>query len=409
MNKQYKKRLSMTIASVLAILGFTMPAIALADLNGIDVSSYQPSDITARVAADFAIVKTTQGTSYVNPKANAQIANAQATGKEIGIYHYAGGGNPESEADYFINNSANYIRKAVLVLDWESNQNASWGNTDWATRFVNRVKARTGVIPMVYVQASAVWQVQGARNAGAGLWVAQYASMSPTGYQSNPWKYGAYSEAMRQYTSNGVLPGYSGRLDLNIFAGDRTAWRKYANPSGSTATVPTPAPTPKPSGIDYNNLATRTLRGEFGNLPQRRTNLDTAYGSGTYDKVQAIINSRYNVSGSTNQNGGNYSGISHRVQRGETISSIAARYGKYPLSAWKVPSGNINRIYVGQVVTYGGGSYSTSSNSSSRRVTVRSGDTLSKIASRLGVSYTQIHGYRSGNPNVIYPGEVLYY
>ena len=198
MNKQYKKRLSMTIASVLAILGFTMPAVALADLNGIDVSSYQPSDITARVAADFAIVKTTQGTSYVNPKANAQIANAQATGKEIGIYHYAGGGNPESEADYFINNSANYIRKAVLVLDWESNQNASWGNTDWATRFVNRVKARTGVIPMVYVQASAVWQVQGARNAGAGLWVAQYASMSPTGYQSNPWKYGAYSEAMRQ-------------------------------------------------------------------------------------------------------------------------------------------------------------------------------------------------------------------
>ena len=409
MNKQHKKRLSMTIASVLAILGFTMPAVALADLNGIDVSSYQTSDVTARVAADFAIVKTTQGTSYVNPRANTQIANAQATGKEIGIYHYAGGGNPEAEADFFINNSAGYIRKAVLVLDWESNQNASWGNTDWATRFVNRVKARTGVTPMVYVQASAVWQVQGARNAGAGLWVAQYASMNPTGYQSSPWKYGAYGEAMRQYTSNGVLPGYSGRLDLNIFAGDRTAWRKYANPSGSMATVTTPAPTPKPSGIDYNDLATRTLRGEFGNLPQRKTNLDTAYGSGTYDKVQAIINSRYNVGTSTNQNKVTYSGISHRVQRGETISSIAARYGKYPLSAWKVPSGNINQIYVGQIVTYGGGSYSTSSGSGARRVTVRSGDTLSRIASRLGVSYTQIHGYRSGNPNVIYPGEVLYY
>lgn len=409
MNKQHKKRLSMTIASVLAILGFTMPAVALADLNGIDVSSHQTSDVTARVAADFAIVKTTQGTNYVNPNANAQIANAQATGKEIGIYHYAGGGNPEAEADFFINNSAGYIRKAVLVLDWEADENASWGNTDWATRFVNRVKARTGVTPMVYVPASAVWQVQGARNAGAGLWVAQYASMYPTGYQSSPWKYGAYGEAMRQYTSNGVLPGYSGRLDLNIFAGDRTAWRKYANPSGSMATVTTPAPTPKPSGIDYNDLATRTLRGEFGNLPQRRTNLDTAYGSGTYDKVQAIINSRYNVGTSTNQNKVTYSGISHRVQRGETISSIAARYGKYPLSAWKVPSGNINQIYVGQIVTYGGGSYSTSSSSGARRVTVHSGDTLSRIASRLGVSYTQIHGYRSGNPNVIYPGEVLYY
>ena len=42
-------------------------------------------------------------------------------------------------------------------------------------------------------------------------------------------------------------------------------------------------------------------------------------------------------------------------------------------------------------------------------MTVRSGDTLSGIAARLGISYTQLSGYRSGNPNVIYPGEVLRY
>ena len=43
------------------------------------------------------------------------------------------------------------------------------------------------------------------------------------------------------------------------------------------------------------------------------------------------------------------------------------------------------------------------------RVAVRSGDTLSGIAARLGIGYTQLTGYRSGNPNVIYPGEVLHY
>lgn len=42
-------------------------------------------------------------------------------------------------------------------------------------------------------------------------------------------------------------------------------------------------------------------------------------------------------------------------------------------------------------------------------MTVRSGDTLSGIAARLGIGYTQLTGYRSGNPNVIYPGEVLHY
>ena len=38
---------------------------------------------------------------------------------------------------------------------------------------------------------------------------------------------------------------------------------------------------------------------------------------------------------------------------------------------------------------------------------VKSGDTLSAIASRLGVPINQIKGYRSGDPNLIYPGEKL--
>ena len=82
------------------------------------------------------------------------------------------------------------------------------------------------------------------------------------------------------------------------------------------------------------------------------------------------------------------------------------------LSRWSVPSGNLNLIYPGQVVTYnGGGSVATGSNAppATRTVTVRAGDTLSGIAARLGISYTQLTGYRSGNPNVIYPGEVLHY
>ena len=39
--------------------------------------------------------------------------------------------------------------------------------------------------------------------------------------------------------------------------------------------------------------------------------------------------------------------------------------------------------------------------------TVQEKDTLSAIAQKLGVSVSDISGYRSGDPNVIYPGEVL--
>jgi LysM repeat protein len=40
---------------------------------------------------------------------------------------------------------------------------------------------------------------------------------------------------------------------------------------------------------------------------------------------------------------------------------------------------------------------------------VRSGDTLGAIARRLGVPIGAIHGYRSGNPNLIYVGETIAY
>lgn len=64
-----------------------------------------------------------------------------------------------------------------------------------------------------------------------------------------------------------------------------------------------------------------------------------------------------------------------------------------------VPSGNPNRVFPGDTVCHNGG----------RTVTVLPGDTLSGIGARLGISWTQLTGYRSGNPSLIYPGEVLYY
>ena len=65
-----------------------------------------------------------------------------------------------------------------------------------------------------------------------------------------------------------------------------------------------------------------------------------------------------------------------------------------------VPSGDPNRMHPGDVVCHNGGS---------RTYVVQSGDYLSGIAARLGISWTQLTGYRSGNPSLIYPGEVLYY
>ena len=192
-----------------------------------------------------------------------------------------------------------YVHKSVLILDWEAQDNAAWGDKQWPRRWAREVKRLTGVNPIIYTMDSGYWQVAGMETElNCGIWIAQYATNLVTGYQTAPWNIGARGEVMRQYTSNGSLSGWSGRLDLNKFRGDRAAWRKYANPDDKgTASLPNVKPTPQPTTaptVDLNALATRTIRGDFGNDPARRQALGSNYAA-----VMDIVNRRLSGSGVT--------------------------------------------------------------------------------------------------------------
>lgn len=361
---EWRKTLAGAVAAVLAgALAFAPSAYA--DMSGIDVSGHQPAGVTRMVDYDFAVVKVNQGTGFVNGSWRAQADGVVSRGKSLGLYDYAAGGNPVAEADYFVALARPFVGRAVLVLDWESRGNAAWGDGGWVRSWVNRVHSRTNVWPMVYVQASAIGQIPADVRATCGLWVAQYGGNAATGYQSRPWNYGRYGEAMRQYSSNGRLAGYPGPLDLDCFRGGRWQWNLYANPGSAVKpdVVPAPAPRPVPAPA-------RRPVPQPANPPARR--------------------------------------LAVRVRRGDTMWGIASRYGAWPVSAWRVPSGNPNVVYPGQVVTYGG-SGAVPPAPRTRAYVVRSGDSLSGIAARLGVRAGSLTGYRSGNPNLIYPGEVLHY
>ena len=208
----------------------------MAYLSGIDISNWQ-SDIDAgAVAGDFVICKATEGTGYVSPSCNKQYQSAKKAGKKLGVYHYANGGDYKAEADYFIKNIKGYIGEAILCLDWESQNNPKFNSGQdktWVKNWCDYVYQQTGVKPLVYVSASYRNLVNGIGD--YGLWVAQYADNNTTGYQSTPWNEGAYSCAIRQYSSHGRISGYGGNLDLDKFYGDKAAWDKYANPSGAAS------------------------------------------------------------------------------------------------------------------------------------------------------------------------------
>ena len=69
-------------------------------------------------------------------KCDVDYQSAKKAGKQLGIYHYCEGGNPEKEAQYFYHNTKNYIGEAVPAVDWEAGSNRNWGDKNWVKRFV---------------------------------------------------------------------------------------------------------------------------------------------------------------------------------------------------------------------------------------------------------------------------------
>lgn len=354
-------------------------------MNGIDISNWQKDINVAAVPCDFVIIKATQGTTYVSPSCDRQYQQAKAAGKLIGVYHYASGGGAVAEADFFLKNIQGYLKEAILVLDWEKGQNAAWGQgVAYAKQFLDHVYAKTGIKPLIYMSKAICREFDWSPVVAGdyGLWVAQYGSNNRTGYQANPWTdnngYGAWpGPAIFQYSSSGQLSGYNGNLDINIAYMDATAWKKYAGSTGISNPTPAPQPASGPSGTTLQ-LAINTMQNVYGTGDTRRA----ALGS-RYDEVQNFINHIASSSTAT-----------------LVSETLAGRYG----------NGDDRKIVLGakydavQSAINGKGTGGTNHT----YYVVRSGDTLSKIASRYGTTYqklAQLNGI--SNPNKIYKGQKL--
>lgn len=257
-------------------------------MNGIDVSGWQPRNITALVPHDFAIIKATESTGFVSDACDQQYQLAKAAGKGVGVYAFLRPGNGAAQADFFVNNIQGYIGEAILVADYEADAVTN-GGRELLRAFVRRVKERTNVPPVIYASTSVIVSQQLdklAAEENCGIWAANYGANNQQGYSEQPQMYGS---VIRQYTSKGRLPGYGGDLDLNFSVLDLPAWRKYAN-GGRGGEAPV-APTPAPIRKSNDEIATETMRGGWGNGDDRKARYAAA--GYDYDAIMAIINGVY--------------------------------------------------------------------------------------------------------------------
>lgn len=202
---------------------------------GVDVASYQSTTVNY-TGAKFALVKLTQGTDYLNPKATAQIKSAKANGLLVGGYFYANHSNSvsraRSEAKYAVAKAKalGIPEGSYLADDWEQgsgnsvNGSAS-ANTDAILAAMQVIK-EAGYKPLIY---SGAYNLRNrlsisriVKSFGTCLWVASYKVSGRQDYADFNYFPSMDGVAIWQFTDNYRGLGVDGNIcliDLKIGSG----------------------------------------------------------------------------------------------------------------------------------------------------------------------------------------------
>ncbi len=176
---------------------------------------------------------------------------------------------------------------------------------------------------------------------------------------------------------------------------------------GPTAVPAAPAATPAPGeGFEYtvrwgDTLASIATR--FGTTVQAITELNNLTNPN-----QLYVGQKLRIPGTPPATAPTGETVTHVVQRGETLHTIAAQYGL----TWQTVAAannivNPNLLYVGQKLIIPVGE-TASSETGVRTHVVQRGESLNSIALRYGTTVQAIvQANNLSNPNFIYPGQVL--
>lgn len=205
---------------------------------GVDVASFQTENVSY-TGAKFAIVKLTQGTGYINPKAKAQIKSAKAHGLLTMGYFYANHSGSvtraRAEAKYAVEKAKAYGVPAgsYIADDWEegSGNSVNGGasaNTDAVLAAMQVIK-EAGYKPLVYSGAFNLRNYLSTsrivKSFGTCLWVASYKVMGRQDSADFNYFPSMDGVAIWQFTDNYRGLGVDGNItlvDLKISSGNQS-------------------------------------------------------------------------------------------------------------------------------------------------------------------------------------------
>jgi lysozyme len=203
-------------------------------VHGIDVSHWQgPIDWHAvrDAGVSFAFIKATEGGTHADSRFAINWRAAAEAGIPRSAYHYYHFcRTAEEQARWFIQNVPKdpSALPHVLDLEWTPTSRTCTLRPNTATirreaeRYLQILTEHYGQRPVIYTT------VDFHRDTGIGdlpnteTWVRSVAGHPMHVYPGTDWTFW-------QYTSTGIVPGISGPVDINVFAGSPQEWRRWRN------------------------------------------------------------------------------------------------------------------------------------------------------------------------------------
>lgn len=345
-----------------------------------------------------------------------QVQYAIAQGKRAHTYIYARFSN-KYEADQMLDHYLPKVqtpKKSIVALDVEDGT----PNTEAVLYALDRVE-KAGYTAVLYGYKNFLLNhVDLARIAKQyPLWLGEYPDYNVTPEPNYNYFPSFDNIGIFQFTSTYIAGGLDGNIDL-------TGLTDVGYKNGN-AEKPVTKPNAVQQGIIADNTPKKditvgyTVKVNFSAKTWSTGQAIPAWVKGnSYEVIQTsgnkvllggimswIDRSNVEILSTAKQNNTQATSNTYTVRSGDSLSAIAARFGT-TVSALQSANNirNANLIYPGQVLRVSGQA------TAQRAYTVRSGDNLSVIASRLGTTVGHLqstNGIR--NVNLIYPGQSLRY
>lgn len=431
-----KNRIAKMVVTFMVAILFASISVPVATSSattrtyGVDWSKYQGNNGKFGYQKDKFVISQVGGTyngSYVTQSTyRTQVASAIAAGKFAHTYiWYQVNGNigvSKAALDKFLP-QVQTPKNSIVALDFESG--ASWNataNTDAIIYGMSRIK-QAGYTPMLYsskafLQANAdVSRIL--KSFPNSLWIAGYpisGIVSSAPFQYFPSMNGV---AIWQFTAEYVAGGLDGNVDLLGIT--ENGYKGSHQDDDGKVTVEPDTDTPAINdGQSANDTAKKDIKvGNTVKVNLKATKWANGVGMpswvrGKTYKVRQVAKGKVLLAGILSWiktsdveilsvSGGSSSATkTYTVRSGDTLSAIASRYGT-TVSKLQSLNGisNANYIYVGQKLKISG-------TVSATYYTVKYGDTVSSIAYRYDTSTNNIVRLNGlANANYIYAGQRL--